>query len=210
MPRCLNCKDKFEKKYPNQQGKFRFCLLKDECITAFNDARKEKQISTAKQQRTEYNKKHSKNPLNYLQDEINKLSKMIDESLGFTRCIDCNNKMDLIHAAHLHNVQGNENIRFNLHNLHSARAHCNMYSSEHKVGYRKGLELRYSAEYLNYVDNDLKLQYSYLGLKANEIADALKITREIIRNFDTYKFTGGVEARDMLNDLIGIYKNKTK
>ena len=130
---------------------------------------------------------------------------MIDKKYGFDTCIDCGKSMDLIHAAHLHNVGGNENLRFNLNNIHSARAHCNMYSSEHKVNYRIGLEKRYGKEYLDYCVNKMPLEFSHVGLKSNEVDEALKKTREIIRNFDKYKYNGD-GARDFFNELIGIYK----
>jgi len=141
-----------------------------------------------------------------LQKEINILSRKIDSHFNY-KCVDCGNpfgkKTD---AAHLHNVSGNENIRYNLHNLHSARSHCNRFSSEHKVGYRKGILERYNRTYLNYIDFEIPLKYKYLGLLDSEVEEKLKIVRKINRTFDTYQLKDGIQARNLFNKIIGIYK----
>lgn len=140
-----------------------------------------------------------------LQKAVNQLARKIDEHFSFN-CIDCNKPFnELIDAAHLHNSQGNENIRFNLHNLHSARRHCNFYNSEHKVGYRVGLEQRYGKEYLEMVEN-LGLKYPHIGLNHVEISEKLAIVRKLIRDFDTFILTDGSQARTMFNKIIGIYE----
>ena len=201
MPRCINCKDKFKPIRFNAK----YCM-KQECIEVWVKSAAIKQWNKELPKRKEKLGDKAKNARVYLQDEINTLARMIDKSFGFVNCIDCDKPMDSIHAAHLHNSQGNENIRYNLHNLHSARGHCNKYSSEHKVGYRKGLEQRYSLQYKEFVEFEMSLKYKYIGLKANEVQDALKITRKVIREFNSYTFKDGIEARDELNKIIGIYK----
>jgi hypothetical protein len=141
-----------------------------------------------------------------LQKEINKLSRMIDKHFEF-KCIDCDNPFGKqTDAAHLHNVQGNENIRYNLHNLHSARTHCNKFNSEHKVGYRKGIAKRYGNEYLEFIDVELPKKYKYLGLLDNEVKEKLSIVRKLIRDFETFNLKDGIQAREMFNKIIGIYK----
>ena len=140
-----------------------------------------------------------------LQRNINLLSRMIDASFGFNTCIDCGKPFGKqIDAAHFHNVKGNEQLRFNLHNLHSAKSDCNQYSSEHKVGYKLGLTIRYGSMYLNQVES-LKTEVKELKLNAVEIAEKLKLVRHIIRNFDKYKFDNALIARNQFNKIIGIY-----
>ena len=140
-----------------------------------------------------------------LQRNINLLSRMIDASFGYNTCIDCGKKMNKqIHGAHFHNVKGHENLRFNLHNIHSSLSQCNKYSSEHKVGYIKGLEQRYGIGYLNQVEA-LKTEIKELKINAVEIAEKLKLVRHIIRNFDKYKFDTALIARNQFNKIIGIY-----
>jgi len=141
-----------------------------------------------------------------LQKDINKLSRLIDSKFNY-KCIDCDNDFGKqTDAAHLHNVSGNENIRYNLHNLHSARSHCNRYSSEHKVGYRIGIEKRYGKEYLNYIKIEMPLKYKYIGLLDNEVKEKLKIVRKLIRDFETFDLKDGIHARNIFNKIIGIYK----
>lgn len=155
-------------------------------------------------------KVYSKKYKGYLQDEINKLARMIDGYFGYL-CIDCGKPYGKqIDAAHLHNSQGNENIRYNLHNLHSAKSDCNRWSSEHKVGYRKGIIERYDKEYLNYIDIELPKIYAYLGLNEVEVYEALAKVRKCIREFDKHieQFNNGKEARDYFNKKIGIYDSK--
>jgi hypothetical protein len=140
-----------------------------------------------------------------LQKEINKLSRMIDESFGY-RCIDCDEPYSgQVDAAHYISRGSNSTLRYNLHNIHSSRAHCNQYSDTHKVGYYKGLIKRYSPEYANYVDSELANLYPKLKLMDHEVAEKLKITRKLIRTFPTLQFKDGREARESLNKIIGIY-----
>lgn len=142
-----------------------------------------------------------------LQKNINLLARLIDDSFNYYTCIDCGKPMNKqIHGAHFHNVKGHENLRFNLHNIHSSLSQCNKYSREHKVGYIKGLEQRYGIDYLNQVET-LKTEGKELKLNAVEIAEKLKLVRHIIRNFDKYKFDNALIARNQFNKIIGIYEN---
>lgn len=144
---------------------------------------------------------------NELQKNINLLARLIDYSFNYYICIDCGKPMNKqIHGAHFHNVKGHEHLRFNLHNIHSSLSQCNKYSSEHKVGYIKGLEQRYGIDYLNQVEA-LKTEVKELKLNAVEIAEKLKLVRHIIRNFDKYKFDNALIARNQFNKIIGIYEN---
>lgn len=142
-----------------------------------------------------------------LQKEVNKLSRLIDSRFGFL-CIDCGKNFGKqTDAAHLHNSKGNENIRYNLHNLHSARSDCNQYSSEHKVGYRKGIKERYGERYLEYIVYKIPLEFKRISLFDTEVVEKLALVRKLIRDFDTFQLTSSISARIMFNRLIGIYKS---
>jgi len=144
----------------------------------------------------------------YLQDEINKLSRMIDSKLGHNTCIDCGETLigiKQVDAAHFHNTAQHGNIRYNLHNIHSARSNCNFYSDTHKEGYKVGLEKRYGKAYLEKVQN-LDKEFKDVKLTNKETAEKLKIVRKLIRDFDTYVISDGIEARELFNKIIGIYK----
>lgn len=200
--RCKICKRVFEVK----SNYHRFCDF--ECAMVDVQNKRDKKIKDKNkkwdQERRPYT--HSKEYKKQLQDSINLLARNIDAYFGFN-CIDCNKPLiKQVHGAHFHNVGGNENIRYNLHNIHSAKSNCNKYSSEHKVGYRKGIIERYGDVYLEYIDFEMGRKYSYLGLSELEIVEKLSIVRKLNREFYTFKLQDGKQARDMFNKLIGIYK----
>lgn len=147
---------------------------------------------------------------NLLQSQINLLSRKIDAHFGYL-CIDCDKMFGKqTDGAHFHNVSGHENIRFNLHNIHSARSDCNQYSSEHKTGYRNGIVKRYGASYLDHIDIEIPKKYKYLGLSEVEVFEKLAIVRKINREFEKLvknTESDGAGMRDYFNVLIGVYKD---
>jgi hypothetical protein len=182
-------------------------MLKDECRMAHVEWSKEQLRKRWRKEKKE--KAPELNPTKYkglLQAEINKLARMIDTRFNYL-CIDCENPYGKqTDASHYHAVGGHENIRYNLNNIHSARSYCNRYLGGRHKQYGEGLVKRYGQSYFDYVDTQMGLQYKSVQLKANEIEAKLKIVRKIIREFDNYELVDGIEARDMFNKIIGIYK----
>lgn len=143
----------------------------------------------------------------YLQNEINKLSRMIDAKFGFVTCIDCNKLFGKqIDAAHFHSTGSNSSLRYHLDNLHSAKSDCNQYSNQHISGYKIGLMERYGKKYAKYVIEELPLKYPIIKLSSKEIHEKLAVVRKLIRGFDTFIFDDALDARKKLNKIIGIYK----
>jgi len=150
---------------------------------------------------------HEKKYKGLLQNEINKLSRMIDAKFGYTLCIDCGKPFgNQIDAAHFNGVGSNHSIRYNLHNLHSAKSDCNQYSDKHKQGYTIGLKERYGESYLTLVE-ELPIRYKYIKVTAVEVFEKLKLVRSLVKNFDTFKAENAIEMREMFNNVIGIYGN---
>ena len=150
---------------------------------------------------------HEKKYKGLLQNEINKLSRMIDAKFGYTLCIDCGKPFgNQIDAAHYTSIGSNNSIRYNLHNLHSAKSDCNQYSDKHKQGYTIGLKERYGESYLTLVE-ELPIRYKYIKVSAVEVYEKLKIVRSLVKNFDTFKAENAIEMREMFNNVIGIYGN---
>lgn len=141
----------------------------------------------------------------YLQDEINTLAKMIDESFGYDGCVDCGRPMQGIDASHFHNVGGNENIRWNLHIIHASDSVCNRMHGGKKEGFYAGLISRYTQEYADYVKFSIPRDYPRLSITEMEIKSALKVVRAIIRKFNRYHFCNAIQAREKCNQLIGLY-----
>lgn len=201
MPRCENCKEKFITKYFNQKT----CLDKDECIKYWVEKTKNKDWKKRKKETSI--DVHSQKHKNTLQEEINRLARMIDEHCGYTTCIDCDLTLSKqVHGAHFKNVKGNENIRYNLHDIHSATSQCNRFDSEHKVGYEVGLKKRYGLEYFEYVSNEIPLKYKTLHLTNKEIYEAISVVRKLQRTLHTYKSKDGAFLRTICNNIIGFYK----
>ena len=210
MPKCKHCLVKFTVKSFNQK----FCMANEECQSAAikfvldNNRRlaekKEKKEWTEKKAEMKVDT-HAKEYKNSLQNEINKLSRMIDLKFEYLTCIDCEKHYGKQQdAAHFHGRGSNSTLRYHLHNLHSANSQCNLYSDVHHVNYAKGLEKRYGKEYLMYVEN-LRVNIKEIHLTNKDVVEKLKIVRDMIRHFDTYQFESSLDARTILNGLIGIY-----
>lgn len=209
MKRCKNCNNKFTPRFKTTE---RYCWEVD-CKVAESmvfiekqrDAKRKKQNKEkAEKKITVYAREYKSN----LQNQINLLARKIDAYFCYN-CIDCGKSYGKqVDAAHKNNVGGHENIRWNLHNIHSARAFCNQRSSEHKTGYSIGLEERYGIAYKDYVEIEINKIYSYVGLTPKEVVEALKIVRKLNREFDNHisQFKDGSEAREYFNKIIGIYK----
>lgn len=202
--RCKICKEVFKVEYFNQKT-----CKNAECIITFSKQLKVSEWERNAKKASKPVKSTKKTAKEHLQDEVNKLSRKIDEYFEYP-CIDCGKfygkQSD---AAHYHNRGGNENIRYNLHNLHTARAHCNRYSSEHKKGYKKGLIDRYGEEYAELVETGLGLQYPTIRLNEVETKEALKIVRKLNREFNQHTKGNDVDGsmlREYFNNLIQIYK----
>lgn len=208
MPRCPACRKKFKAKYFLQK----YCLETESCNDAaisysieVNNRKKENELNEkVKEMKIDT---HSKEYRKELQDEINKLSRKIDEIHGYILCIDDCGKGygKQTDAAHFHSRGSNSSLRYNLHNIHSANSQCNQFSDKHKEGYKIGLEKRYGPQYLDKVLN-LPTIYKEIKLSNHEVHQKLKIVRLLIRTLHTFKFENSIDVREYFNNVIGIYK----
>lgn len=187
-----------------------------ECATAYAKKKEEEK----KEKAWKDNKKKlkeaigwttKKSPKNVLQDEINKLSRLIDNKFNLP-CISCGTTKPVQYAGgHRRSVGSNSSIRYNLHNIRKqCNKYCNKELSGNPDGYDEGLINRYGLEYKNYVKYELSKIYPYIDLGSIDYASKIKLVRKIIRDFDTFVLSDSVQARDLFNDLIGIYKEKIR
>ncbi len=184
-------------------------------LCAIELAKEKDAIKRAKEERRQLNEMradvYSKENKKLLQNEINKLSRMIDARFGFDTCIDCGRPYGKqTDAAHFHSKGANSSLRYNLDNLHSASSQCNQWSNVHLQGYEKGLSTRYGDEYAKYVIVELPTKYKEIHLTAKDISEKLKLVRKLIRDFETMKFSSSLSARTILNQLMGIYKSASE
>jgi len=173
-------------------------------IKATKDVKKEKDKAWNKEKKVLKIDTHSKEHRAAFQREINKLCRMIDAKF-YTTCIDCGKEFGKqVDGAHFHSRGAHSSIRWNLHNIHSAKSDCNQFSDTHKEGYRDGIIERYGVEYMEWIDS-LPLKYKSVKLSNKEVYDKLALVRKIIRTFDTYNLIDPISGREIFNKLIGIY-----
>lgn len=143
----------------------------------------------------------------YLQIEVNRLARMIDSHFKLT-CIDCSrpfaNQQD---GGHFHSVGSDAALRYNLHNIHSQRSECNQNAlgGGRALEYYEGLIDRYGNEYAELVRYGLKRAYPVLKMSNREVYEKLKVARKLVRDFEKFVFKDPIQARTMLNTLLGIY-----
>ena len=206
MGKCQNCREKFEPRFKTTE---KYCWEPEckeiEIKLYLDDKKKKKSKDWKKEKKALKVNTHAKEYKSELQNEINKLSKSIDEYFNF-HCIDCGSPYGKQKdASHFHNVGSHSNIRYNLHNVHTSRSYCNQWARGRKPEYYEGLIDRYGQEYADFVKTELPLKYTYLGLSNQDIVDKLKIVRKLNRDFKTFKLADSISARNNFNKIIGIY-----
>lgn len=130
MPRCKNCKEKFEPKTFLQK----YCF-KDECMKVFVEKTKEKAWKEKKQKMQQ--------ELETIQDYI-KMTQIIFNRFIRLRdkgqvCISCQKKPLKENAGHFFNANNHWNVRFDERNCHLQCEHCNTYLSGNLIEYQRNL-----------------------------------------------------------------------
>ena len=139
MPRCKNCKEKFEPIRFNHK----YCL-KDECIRAFVAETKEKMWKETKTRMKE-DLKTTQDWLKEAQTIFNKYIRLRDMGL---MCISCNTVPKKKNAGHYFSSGGHSDVRFDEDNVHLQCEHCNTYLSGNLLNYQIGIEKRIGADKL--------------------------------------------------------------
>lgn len=139
MPRCKNCKDKFEPIRFNHK----YCL-KDECIKAF--------VSEVKEKTWKETKTRMKNDLKTTQDWLKEAQTIFNKYIRLRDmgllCISCNTIPKKKNAGHYFSSGGHSNVRFDEDNVHLQCEHCNTFLSGNLLNYQIGIEKRIGAEKL--------------------------------------------------------------
>lgn len=139
MPRCKNCKEKFEP----IRFLHKYCL-KDECIKAFVEEVKVKQWKETKTR--------MKNQLKTTQDWLKEAQKVFNAYIRKRdegkECISCGQPPKKKNCGHFYSQGGHSNVRFDEDNCHLQCEHCNTYLSGNLLNYQIGIEKRIGAERL--------------------------------------------------------------
>lgn len=139
MPRCKNCKDKFEPIRFNHK----YCL-KDECIKAFVAEVNQKQWKE-KKTKMQNDLKTTQDWLKEAQTIFNKYIRLRDMGLW---CISCGKQPKKKNAGHYFSSGGHSNVRFDEDNVHLQCEHCNTYLSGNLLNYQIGIEKRIGSKKL--------------------------------------------------------------
>jgi hypothetical protein len=131
MPRCKNCKQKFEP----IRFLHKYCL-KDECIKVFVEEVKVKQWKVTKTRMKE-DLKTTQDWLKEAQTIFNKYINLRDKGLP---CVSCGKPIKgRVNASHFWNANNHYNVRFDEDNVHSSCITCNQFLSGNLLEYRTRL-----------------------------------------------------------------------
>lgn len=140
MPRCKNCKDKFEPIRFNAK----YCL-KDECIKAFVEEVKTKEWKKTKAKLKNEIKTNS-DWLKEAQKVFNTYIRLRDQGKP---CVSCGSKLgEKYDAGHYFSMGGHKAVTFNEDNVHAQCVTCNRYKHGNLLEYQIGIEKRIGADRL--------------------------------------------------------------
>jgi hypothetical protein len=146
MPRCKNCKEKFEPIRFNQK----YCL-KDECVRAFVAEAREKQWKQTKTRMKE-NLKTTSDWMKEAQKVFNTYIRHRDKAQP---CISCGSKINGVkHASHYLSAGGHSNVRFHEDNVWVSCYKCNVMLSGNQIEYRKRLIQKIGVERVEWLENN--------------------------------------------------------
>ncbi len=139
MPRCKNCKDKFDPSHFLQK----FCF-KPECKKVWIETEKAKQWIEEKKER--------KANLETVQELMKKAQKVFNEFIRLRDkkedCISCGKPNGAEQAGHYFSSGGHKNVTFNLDNVFGQCIACNMHKHGNLIAYQIGIEKRIGGERL--------------------------------------------------------------
>lgn len=207
---CKHCKKKFVQKTFN----LRYCCETEECREACAKYVLEKKKRAIEKKTKERSKERlrvmKENITNYkklLQDDVNQIAKLIDFGL---KGLHVSSPYDTeIQAGHVYSVKNNEQMRFNLHNIHRQGAKSNMalvYDEE----FRDALIDEYGNDYFLFIKG-LKKQ-PLQRIKQHEYKEyherALSIIKRLKKDLKQRSLTERIELRNEINRELGIYEEQ--
>jgi hypothetical protein len=170
MPRCRNCKDKFEPVRFNAK----YCL-KDECVRAFVAEAKEKQWKQTKT-RMKADLKTTSDWLKEAQKVFNTYIRERDKGLN---CISCDKPPKKKNCGHYYSQGGHSNVRFDEDNCHLQCEHCNSFLAGNLLNYQIGIEKRIGAERLIELQGRAHLEKRW---SVDELKELIKKYKKSLQN----------------------------
>ena len=213
MPRCLNCKQKFEpKRFLQKHCESADC---EKSAQQHLDDKIAKALKTVKQKKKQdWNKEkiEIKEKLktlsewhNDLQKEINAIVRELDRDHP---CISSQRSLGKSYdAGHLFGRQSNPQIRYHLFNIFAQSVHDNQWKSGNQLEFVDGIEKTFGTEIKEYC---LSLKgFPELKMSVDDIKEKIPIARSILKwvKLQERKFTteDRISLRKRFNQEIGIY-----
>lgn len=207
---CKHCRKKFTAKIFN----YRYCEQTEQCKEAGTEFKIKKaieqgrkNIQKAKKEKYAKIKDNVTDYKKFLQDDVQKISKLID--YGLRGLHETPSDTGIIQSGHVYSKKNNEQMRFNLHNLHRQGAKSNMalvYDEE----FRDGLISEYGIDYFNFIKS-LK-QQPLPKIKQNEYKEyhfkALGIIKRLQLTLTNYSKKERLELRNSINKELSIYPDE--
>ena len=168
MPRCKNCKEKFERRYFNQK----FCL-ETNCVKAFSEHVKE-QNWKKKKAKMQRDLQTLSELLKLAQVVFNRFIRMRDQNQP---CISCGKKLreNNIDAGHYWSAGGHSNVRFDEDNVHAQCSRpCNKDLHGDLLNYQIGIQRRIGADRLIELNGRAHKGRKYSKDEVRDIIDLYK------------------------------------
>jgi len=140
MPRCKNCKEKYEAKHFNQK----YCF-NPECVKVW--------VKSAKQKNWKKEKKELKEKLETVQSLTKKAQTYFNAYIRardkHKTCVSCDKPLgSKFDAGHYYSAGGFGSVRFNELNVHGQCVYCNQHLHANLLNYQIGIEQRIGGEAL--------------------------------------------------------------
>jgi hypothetical protein len=166
MPRCKNCKEKFE---PIRFA-HRYCL-KDECVRAF--------VAEAKEKMWKQTKIRMKNDIKTNSDWLKEAQKVFNQYINLrdkgNPCISCGKKITgRVNASHFWNANNHHNVRFDEDNVHSSCITCNQFLSGNLLEYRTRLCSKIGQERFDELEKKARVTRKFTKDELKEIIKTYK------------------------------------
>ena len=174
MPRCKNCKNKFEQVRFNQK----FCL-EPECVRVWVESEKAKQWKKTKQ-KAKLDLMTLSDYLKLAQQVFNKFIRLRDKGQV---CISCQKKPLKENAGHFFNANNHYNVRFDERNTHLQCEHCNTYLSANLIEYQKHLINKIGIESYNELEADARKTRKFTK---DELKEIIAIYKKKIKEIELY------------------------
>ena len=175
MPRCKNCKNKFEQVRFNQK----FCL-EPECVRVWVESEKAKQWKKTKQ-KAKQDLMTLSDYLKLAQQVFNKYINLRDNGLP---CISCDKPITgRVNASHFWNANNHYNVRFNEDNVHSSCITCNQFLSGNLLEYRTRLISKIGEQRFNILEAEARKTRKFTK---GELKEIIAIYKKKIKEIELY------------------------